>query len=255
MLLDKVNAGNSIFGTDLGETRGKTVSEFSNEEWDKLLSKVDNALEAYKEDLKEREAEALEKQKKKAELYALSQRMNEEFEQNVMMGGGLRSMRFQKLNDSMFSAEQSEEEKPDVEDSITDFISEEALKKLTTEALVGERGRTPYSILDNDKDGIIEYNGVKFITDEESNSLCLGDVSDPNNVLTIQLSGGGYLKVNVDCIDSLSKAIGMFSPEDINRIMRAIAQHNKLKQIEQQIEDETSGLKVLEKNKDNAFYA
>jgi len=94
------------------------------------------------------------------------------------------------------------------------------------------------------------------VADEKTNSICLGDVTtDPDNVLTVQLSDGGYLKVNLDELDSLSKAITMFSPEDINRIMRAIAQHNRLKQIEQQIEDETSGLEVLEKNKEIAFYA
>lgn len=258
MLLDKVNAGSSIVGIDAGETRGKSVAEFSDEEWEKLLSKVDNAIEAYKEDLKEREAEALEKWKKQTEEYISKQRSSQdlEYEQNVMMGGALYSMRFQRLNESMFSAEQSEEEKPDAEDSIEDFISEETIQKLATEAIVGARGKTPYSILDNDKDGVIEYNGVIFVADEKTNSICLGDVTtDPDNVLTVQLSDGGYLKVNLDELDSLSKAIGMFSPEDINRIMRAIAQHNKLKQIEQQIEDETSGLKVLEKNKDNAFYA
>lgn len=258
MLLDKLNAKNSGFGTDLAKNKGKTIGEFSNEEWDKLLNKVDNAIDDYKEDLKERGKEALEKQKKQTEEYVTRQRNGKdlEYEQNVMMGGALTSMRFQKLNDSMFSVEQSEKEKPDIEDSVEDFISEEAIQKLTTETLVGERGKAPYSILDNDKDGIIEYKGVIFTTDEKTNSICLGDVTtDPNNVLTVQLSGGGYLKVNLDNLDSLSKAIGMFSPEDQNRIMRAIAQHNRLKQIEQQIEDETSGLEVLEKNKDIAFYA
>lgn len=257
LLLDKMNSRSSSFGTDLNATRGKTIGEFSNEEWDKLLSKVDNAIEDYKEDLKEREEEALEKQKKQAEQYIHQQRSGEnlEYEQNVMMGGALNSMRFQRLNGNMFSSGESAEEKPDVEGSVEDFISEEAIQKLTTEALVGERGKTPYSVLDTDRDGMIEYNGVIFVGDEKTNSICLGDVtSDPNNVLSVPLSGGGYLKVNLDNLDSLAKAIGMFSPEDQNRIMRAIAQHNRIKQIEQQIEDETSGLKVLEKNEDAVYY-
>lgn len=251
MLLGKVNAGNNLFGTDVSETKGKTISDFSNEEWDKLLSKVDNALESYKEDLKEREEEALEKQKKKAEMSILSQQMNEdsEFEQNVMMGGALQAMRFHKLNSDMFSTEDTEGEKPDVEDSVADFVSQEAIQRI-----IGNRGTIPYSVL-ADETGTIEYKGVVFVGDEKSNSLCLGDMSDPNNVLTIQLSDGGYLKVNLDRLDSLAKAITMFSPEDQNRIMRAIAQYNKIKQIEQQIEDETSGLQVLEKNEDVGFYA
>ena len=37
----------------------------------------------------------------------------------------------------------------------------------------------------------------------------------------------------------------MFSPEDINRIMRAIAQDAKLRQTQMQIEDEASGVEVL----------
>ena len=37
----------------------------------------------------------------------------------------------------------------------------------------------------------------------------------------------------------------MFSPEDVNRIMRAIAKDAKLKQTKMQIEDETSGMQVL----------
>lgn len=168
MLLDKISGGNNIFGTDLEETKGKTIGEFSNEEWDKVFNKE--------------------------------------------------------------------------------------IRKLTTEAIVGDRGKIPYSIL-ADKDGIIEYKGVVFVGDEDSNSLCLGDMSNPNEVLNIQLSKGGYLKVNVNSFEDLEKAITMFSPEDRNRIMRAIAQYNRLKQIQQQIEDETSGLEVLKKNDDVADYA
>ena len=39
----------------------------------------------------------------------------------------------------------------------------------------------------------------------------------------------------------------MFSPADINRIMQAIAKDAKVRQIKLQIEDETSGEQVLEK--------
>ena len=48
----------------------------------------------------------------------------------------------------------------------------------------------------------------------------------------------------------MSKAIGMFSPEDVNRIMRAIAQDAKLKQIQMQMEDDASGIEVLERPKE-----
>ena len=75
--------------------------------------------------------------------------------------------------------------------------------------------KCPYSHLA--KDGLIEYNGVVFVCDYKRNSICLGDVSDPS---------GGNLKVNVDNLGDLSKAAGMFTPADLNAIMRAIAQYN-----------------------------
>ena len=84
--------------------------------------------------------------------------------------------------------------------------------------------KCPYSHLA--KDGLIEYNGVVFVCDYKRNSICLGDVSDPKNVLNISLPRGGNLKVNVDNLGDLSKATGMFTPADLNAIMRAIAQYN-----------------------------
>ena len=84
--------------------------------------------------------------------------------------------------------------------------------------------KCPYSHLA--KDGLIEYNGVVFVCDYKRNSICLGDVSDPKNVLNISLPSGGNLKVNVDNLGDLSKAAGMFTPADLNAIMRAIAQYN-----------------------------
>ncbi len=95
--------------------------------------------------------------------------------------------------------------------------------------------KVPYGHLA--KDGVIVYNGVLFTCDEKTNSICLGDVSDPKKVINVTLSGGGHLKVNRDCIDQLGKAIDMFSPEDVNLIMRAIHQDTKLKSMQKEIED------------------
>lgn len=86
-------------------------------------------------------------------------------------------------------------------------------------------------------DGVITYNGVCFVCDEESNSICLGDMTDKKNVLTIALSGGGHLKVHRDNLGDLSRAVGMFSPEDLNLIMRAIAQDTKIQSMKKEIED------------------
>lgn len=95
--------------------------------------------------------------------------------------------------------------------------------------------KVPYGHLA--KDGIIDYNGVIFVCDEDTNSICLGDMTNKKNVLSITLSGGGHLLVNRDSIGQLAKAIGMFSPEDVNLILRAIALDTKLQSIQQELED------------------
>lgn len=103
--------------------------------------------------------------------------------------------------------------------------------------LTGKK-RAPYSYLADDS-GMIEYKGVVFLCDDEYNTISLGDVtSDPKKVLTIPLSGGGCLKVNIDNIEDLAKAIDMFCPEDINRILRALSQHGKAQKALQEIEAE-----------------
>lgn len=101
--------------------------------------------------------------------------------------------------------------------------------------------KVPYGHLA--KDGVIIYNGVVFTCDERTNSICLGDVeTDKKQVLNIPLSGGGQLKVNRANLDQLGKAIGMFSPEDVNRIMRAIHQDTKVQSMQKEIEDMEAGV-------------
>lgn len=70
----------------------------------------------------------------------------------------------------------------------------------------------------------------------------MGDVSEPKNCLCIPLSKGGSLIVNRDNLGDLSKAIDMFSPEDINLIMRAIAQDTKVQQIQNEIDEEKNSI-------------
>ena len=55
------------------------------------------------------------------------------------------------------SRQKKESGKADVEDSVSDFISQEAIQKI-----VGNRGKMPYASL-ADENGIIEYNGVRFV--------------------------------------------------------------------------------------------
>ncbi len=111
----------------------------------------------------------------------------------------------------------------------------ETMKKFE-ERLSGKKS-APYSYLADDS-GMIEYNGVVFFCDDEHNTISLGDVSNPKDVITVPLVGGGCLKVNRDNIDDLSKAIGMFCPEDINRILRALAKDAKAQKALQEIEEE-----------------
>lgn len=118
--------------------------------------------------------------------------------------------------------------------------------ELTKQALKSpyEDSGVPYAILA--KDGIIDYNGVIFVCDEEYKALRLGDTSDPKKCLNIPLSGGGSLIVNRDNLGDLARAIGMFSPEDVNLIMRAIAEDAKIQQMQNEIDEETSGLDIAE---------
>lgn len=95
--------------------------------------------------------------------------------------------------------------------------------------------KVPYGYLA--KDGVITYNGVQFVCDEKTNSICLGDVTDKKQVINIPLSGGGHLKVNRANLGQLSKAIGMFSPEDVNLILRAIHLDTKLQSMQKEMED------------------
>lgn len=103
-----------------------------------------------------------------------------------------------------------------------------------------EAPKVPYGRLA--KDGVIIYNGVCFVCDEKTNSICLGDMTDEENVLNIPLSGGGHLKVNRDSIGLLSKAAGMFTPEDLNLIMRAISQDTRIQAVKNEIEDEKANV-------------
>lgn len=88
----------------------------------------------------------------------------------------------------------------------------------------------------------ITYNGVEFSCDSEKNAICLGDMSNRGDVLTIPLEGGGSLMVNRNAIGMLAGAMSMFSPEDANRIMRAIADDKKAQETLKEIEDDKNSL-------------
>ena len=98
--------------------------------------------------------------------------------------------------------------------------------------------KCPYSFLA--KDGIINYNGVIFNCDYEQNAITLGNMYEKEKVLKIYLPSGGALHVNLDNINQLSKAAGMFTPEDLNAILRALHEYNHCTRKRHEIEEEES---------------
>ena len=97
------------------------------------------------------------------------------------------------------------------------------------EHINGTEKKAPYQHLaQND---VITYKGVTFFCDTDKNRITLGDVSDRSKCLNISLKGGGSLMVNRDNLGELSQAITMFCPEDINRIMTAIAEDKRAQQM------------------------
>lgn len=119
-------------------------------------------------------------------------------------------------------------------------LEEQALQKWREEMDAG----VPYGYLA--RNGVIEYKGVVFVCDKEHKAIHLGDTSNMKNCIRIPLSRGGCLIVNRANLGDLAKAIGMFSPEDVNLILRAIAEDAKIQQMQKEIDDETSGEELAE---------
>ena len=136
----------------------------------------------------------------------------------------------QKVRFAKIDKEQEEKEK---------LLQSQRVKEVLTEKSGGSLN-VPYGYLA--KNGMIEYNGVIFVCDEQHNAICLGDMTNPKDVITIPLTEGGTLKVNRDNIHDLSKAISMFSPEDIRRIMEAIATDTKCRQMQQEMDETVNSI-------------
>lgn len=69
-----------------------------------------------------------------------------------------------------------------------------------------------------------------------------GDMTNMDNVIRIPLSEGGCLMVNRDSIGALGRAIGMFSPEDINLILRALKMDAKIQEMKKEIDEMEDGI-------------
>lgn len=113
-----------------------------------------------------------------------------------------------------------------------------------------EGKQAPYSSLANE-DGVIEYNGIILQCDFDNNRLILGDCSNLDNCIRVPLSGGGEFVFNRDQLSNISKIISMFSPEDQNRIMRAISLDKQCRKQLKEIEDTvTESVENVSENSD-----
>lgn len=119
-------------------------------------------------------------------------------------------------------------------------IDKEQAEQALLKRIEERQSKVPYSYLA--KGGVIEYNGVVFVCDEEHESICLGDMTNADEVINIPLTEGGCLKVNRNNLSELSQAITMFSPSDIRRIMAAIALDAKCEQMKLQLDEECNSI-------------
>ncbi len=193
-------------------------AEFSEEEWKRLLKKIDKDIDAYKEELRER----VRKKQEESALKRVTGSAAEELEEIVNPG----------------AAEEASEGVTVTERESLEVSQSEAPRGSSFLARLSGNKKAPYSYL-ADETGTIVYKGVTFVCDDKKQQICLGDMSDSKNVLNIPLAKGGCLRVNRDNLDDLVTAIGMFSPEDMARIMRALAQDVKVKEMELEIENNT----------------
>lgn len=232
-MLEKLKSGNNNWCTNIHGMKGKNAGKFSDSGWEEFLVNADS--EAYQQ---KQEGQKNDKQIPSSRIWN-----GPETDWNRMMGKSLGSMQFQQTGSSEGNTKENIPGK--MQYKAAGRMSEETLQ-----SIIGNRGKAPYSVL-ADRNGRIEFNGVEYYCDFNKNQICLGDMTDINNILVIPLTGGGKLMVNRNSLDDLEKSIKMFAPADVTKIMIAIAQDNKLKQMEQELEDEASGLQII-KDKEKA---
>ena len=184
----------------------KPDKNMTEKEWKKYLEKIDSVLEIYRQLAVEHGKENLKKADKEREENRAV--WLEDISKLMQMG-------------QQFVAEQ---------------LNNKNIQKRQKEQEILKSTRNEY--FDLAKGGIINYNGVSFVCNEDNNSICLGDMTEPSKVIKIPLASGGTLCVNRDNIGELGKALSMFSPEDIGNILRAIAQDRKVQETLVKIEED-----------------
>ena len=96
--------------------------------------------------------------------------------------------------------------------------------------------------------GIIDYNGIIFYCDTETDTLMLGDCSNVSKCIRISLTDGGFLMVNRDNLDQLFDALPFFSPED-----KILEMAEGEKQIKRSLEEVPNYSEYLKKKIDEIF--
>lgn len=90
----------------------------------------------------------------------------------------------------------------------------------------------------------LTYNGVTFSLDRKANALTLGDVSKRKDCVYVGLAKGGSLIFNRDNTDGVMDALTMFSPEDQERIVKAIQIDNMAQKAKKEVEDSKDGSNI-----------
>ena len=105
-------------------------------------------------------------------------------------------------------------------------VQEQAERYLKEEQVVfaGAIGSANQYFKYADEAGIINYNGIIFYCDAETDTLMLGDCSNVSKCIRISLTDGGFLMVNRDNLDQLFDALPFFSPEDMIKILQVLQQ-------------------------------
>lgn len=88
--------------------------------------------------------------------------------------------------------------------------------------------------------GMAFYNGVPINFDFKNNSISVGNVQSGDVIHVGELSNGYSFSFNMDNVDAVIGMLDLFSPEDVNKIMAAITEHNMAERAEEEIEEDKS---------------
>ena len=189
-----------------GDVQGRPDKTMTEKEWKAYLKKIDEVEEVIREQIREEGEQNL------AQADAARERRREIWQEQ-----------WEEMGLSMYNVKIVQEA----------GVSDHELLVQEPEA---SKQWVPYS--EYMQGNNIVYNGVVFGCDPEHHTIFLGDVSDVKNVINIPLASGGVLLVNRNQVGSLAKAIGMFSAEDVGRILRALEEDKQIQKNLHTIEEE-----------------